>query len=459
MFLLVSMSISLAILLASPHMAHAGAPSLGMPGAFPGFDPNMSEEQLISQLMKEIDAALPEDQREAFWEEVARETERIEDEMNKLNLTTPAEREQYLLNLMSEEEPEPVEPAIQKPKTESVEPQKEVSKTKPSSSLEQDEEALKLIQQLTKAIENFLSKVAAFPDFDGRAIRWIQKGSITDWQAENWAHFIHELNKFVNLLQRFKEKDPSFGFKHLHELMKDEAVMQNLKRLHTKLMDYEAKIKINPFEVASMSTATKNAFIHSINALTESLYRTKAPQDLQKIIEIFDPIAKKIREQEESAAKEALSTSKKLPSTVPVKTAGKPEERYEFALPKLEDFGLTGGRVAPRPSRQGGPRQEAEAPKKEDGKKGPATKEEGKKTTDEKAKEAADKKKQEDESKKKKQEESKEIKHPGIKKNIEDAFKKDIEEASNIIFETPEFQTKDSLKDYLQLQTAAPSAT
>jgi hypothetical protein len=41
------------------------------------------------------------------------------------------------------------------------------------------------------------------------------------------------------------------------------------------------------------------------------------------------------------------------------------------------------------------------------------------------------------------------IKHAEVKKNVEDLLRKDIEEASNIILETPEFQSNQSLKQYL----------
>lgn len=430
-----------------------------------GFDPKMSEEQLMNQLMEEINAALPEDQRESFWEEVAHETERLEQETAHMS---PDEKEQYLFNLITEET-QPEEPRVPEVKETPVKEAPKV-KPKPQIPVEKAEEIMSIISQIAKSIESFLTKAAAFPDFDGKVVRWLQKGRVTDWQADSWASFQHELNKFVHTLHRFKEKDPKIGLKHLDALLKQEATIQNLKQLQKKLTDYETAIKISPFEIASMSEQTKNAAINSINALTESLYRTKIPQELQKILEEFDPTAKKLREQEEKATKEALARSKRFEPTVPVRTAGKaPTRRDDFALPSLDDLGLT-GRAAPRIGDRGRTRPGEPSDTKKDmngkgGKGAPGAKPDGKgkKETD-KAKAAADKKRKEEKEKKKKKkaDEAKkaptQIQHTEIKTNV-DSFRKDVEEAYSTVMGTPEFQSNEELKKYLRPDPPAPPAT
>ena len=62
----------------------------------------------------------------------------------------------------------------------------------------------------------------------------------------------------------------------------------------------------------------------------------------QKIIEEFDPAAKKLREAEEKASKDALTKSQQKPSQVPVRTAGKAEKKGDFYLPSLNDAGIGG---------------------------------------------------------------------------------------------------------------------
>jgi hypothetical protein len=412
-----------------------------------GFNPNMSEEELLNQLMQEINAALPEDQRDAFWQEVARETERLEQETAHM---APEEKEQYLMNLIAAETTPESEAPVAPTAPKSVE--KEVTQpVKPAITIEKTDAIMSVISQIVTLIESFITKAAAFPDFDGKALGWVQKGRITDWQADSWSTFQHDLNKLVHTLQRFKDKDVKIGFKHLDELAKNETLMQNLRRLQSKLNEYEPAIKVTPFEIASMSEPTKNAAIHVINTLTDVLYRNKINPELQKIIELFDPIAKKIREEEEKAAKTAL-TSRRPEVTVPVRTAGKPERRTDFMLPSFDDFGLDDGRgVMPsyQPSKK--PAQERDEFKGKEKKETGKTSSSGTKGAEiAKGKTEEDKKRVEEAQKKKPTEAPvPQIKHAEVKKNVEDLLRKDIEEASNIILETPEFQSNQSLKQYL----------
>lgn len=444
------------------------------PGGMGGFDPNMSEEELLNQLREDINAEIYkvgkregkseeeiEDDFREFWEKVEEETERLEQKTAHLS---PEEKEQYLLSVMTGET-QPEEPRI--PAVEEKPSIKEKPKVKPKSSIpiEKKEEIISIISQIAKSIESFLTKASAFPDFDGKVLRWAQKGRVTDWQADRWTSFQHELNRFVHTLHRFKEKDAKIGFKHLDALLKQEATIQNLKQLQKKLADYETSIKITPFEVAGMSEHTKNAAINTINSLTESLYRTKLPQELQKIIEEFDPTAKKLREEEEKAVKEALTRSKRFEPTVPVRTAGRSARRDDFALPSLDDLGLTGrgtphisNRSTTQPGRPSDTKKDAQGKGTKGGSGAKDATDKEKKDGDKEGKAARDKSKKEKEAKEKKAAEAKkddgQIKHTGIKDNVAE-FRKDIREASSAIFETPEFMSNEELKNYLR--TAPPA--
>ncbi len=424
-----------------------------MPPMGGGFNPNMSEEELLNQLMQEINAALPEDQRDSFWQEVARETERLEQETAHM---APEEKEQYLMNLISAE----TGPTMEAPVA-PVAPQTPIKKeptpqVQPVVTAEKTDAIINVISQIVILIESFLTKAAALPDFDGKVLGWVQKGRITDWQADSWSTFQHDLNKLVHILQRFKDKDVKIGFKHLDELAKNEALVQSLRRLQSKLNEYEPAIKVTPFEIASMSDPNKNASIHVINTLTDALYRNKINEELQKIFELFDPMAKKIREEEEKATKMALA-GRRPEVAVPVRTAGKPERRNDFMLPSFDDFGLGDGRGSMpsyRPPKK--PKSESDDFKRKE------KKELGKATGGSSAKgsgggsgakgvrpEENGKNPQESAKKKPTEAPVPAIKHTEVKKNVEDLLRRDIEEASNIILETPEFATNESLKQYL----------
>ncbi len=74
-----------------------------------GKQEKMGEEQMLEQLMQEISPALPEDQAEAFWGDVAKETERLKREQAHMPIK---EKEQYLMGLEIEQEAPKPKPDI-----------------------------------------------------------------------------------------------------------------------------------------------------------------------------------------------------------------------------------------------------------------------------------------------------------------------------------------------------------
>lgn len=438
---------------------------LAPPASFPmfgGFDPNMSEEQVFNELVGQINSLLPPEEQEKFWQDVAAETERLEQETANMS---PEDKEKYLLNLISEAEqpfaqpaPAPEPPAqVSKPTEQTIPVQT------PTAPLEKAEDIIKLIATIIKSIESFITKTNSFPDFDGKVKSWLQKGRLTDWQAESWSAFKHELNKFVAVLARFKEKDPKIGLKHITELSKNEGLLQQLKQLQRKLADYETSIKITPFEIANMSDQTKNACIHVINSLTNVLYGNKIIVDLLKVAELFDPTAKKLREEEEKSAKMAL-TAKRTEQFVPVHVAGKaPARKDAFELPSFDDLGFGPGRPSYERSYKGAQTEMPESKKEQKGTQGgggsgkggtseqPESKDKTKGTPG-KGPELAPTKPQD------KSKEAPQIKHAEAKKNIEDLLRKDLEAANDLLLDTPELQSTEGLKQ-LMLPVVPAAAT
>ncbi len=463
-----------------PQGAPLGGFNMFNPGMAPNpnmpFNPNMSEEEIFNQLMEGINASLPEEMRESFWQEVAQETERLERETAHMS---PEEKDAYFENILREAGMDmPMEHVapVQEPTMPEV-PVKTVEKPVPSvkETTETTDDVIKIINSIIKSIESFITKAASFADFDGKVTGWVQKGRITDWQGVHWSEFQHELHKFITVLQRFKEKDSKIGFKHLDEIRKNELAVQNLKQLQKKLADYEATIVITPFEIANMSEQTKNACIHVINALTDAIYRNKIIEELLKIVEKFDPTAKKIREEEEKSSKTALMGARH-DVNVPIRAVGKRETKGDsFQLPSFDDWGGGGGR---RPSfdytgggTTGYPGSEKMNADKKDvggkdqaggaggggsgggkpGGKAPDAKKGG--SPEIKSSDASKDSKKTGANKK----EPAQIKHAEAKKNLEDLFRRDLEDVDNIIRETPEFQNKENLKQYL-LPVIPPAA-
>lgn len=304
------------------------------------FNQNMSEEEMLNKLMEEINNAIPEDQREAFWKEVEAETQRLEQATAHMN---EEEKQAYLLGQMNaameQAEQAAPEPAV----VVKEEKKEEKPKAKPAP-VKEAVETSDILKSIVTSIHNFINKANAFPDFEGKVDRWAKQNLLSDWPAgQTWEQFKTELNKFSSLLQRFQEKDPKIGMKHIDALAKNEKIVQSLKQLETKLAREVPVIDTSVFAITRMSKKTKNAIAHVMNALTEMLYKIKANDALQKIIEEFDPAAKKLREEEEKAAKDALTKSQRPAQQVQVKTAGKATRKDDFFLPSFDDSSFSGG--------------------------------------------------------------------------------------------------------------------
>jgi hypothetical protein len=413
----------------------------------------MSEEELLNQLMEEINSALPEDQRDTFWQEVAKETERLEAATASMS---DEEKEKYLMDLITAEPSQETEtPQTEVPIEKPIEKKEEIKPTPRST--KETKEISEILQSIVRSIEKFLDKAAAFPNFDGKVERWAKQRRLTDWQeGQKWATFKDALNTFITLLSRFNEKDPKIGMKHIDALLKNEPLIQNLKQLEAKLMREVPLIEVNAFAIASMSKQTKNAIAHVINALTESLYRLNLPNELQKIIAEFDTTAKQLREQEEKATKTALTQSKAFQPSRPTRVAGKAERKNGLSLPSLDDLGIPG--YSPRSggaSGTSGGSETAPGAKKTPSSKTSSGKTGAKKDEKKDGKKGADDKKGKEIGPDKGTKDSGVIKSPDIKKHI-DSFEKDLKEAADTMLSTDELSSKEKLESFVA--STAPAA-
>lgn len=332
----------------SPSLLFAAAPYAGSPFGGPSaggpsvggapFNPGMSEEEMLNKLMEEINAAIPEDQRDNFWKEVEAETQRLEAATANMS---EEEKQAYLINQMNSA----MEEAEQIPIPEPVKEEKKKEEKPKPAPVKEAIETGEILKSIVTSINTFLNKAAAFPDFDRKVSNWAKQNLLSDWSADQtWEQFKNELNKFNSLLQRFQEKDAKIGMKHIDALAKNEQALQSLKELEAKLAREVPIIDVSVFAITSMSKKTKNAIAHTVNTLTQSVYKIKLGETLQKIIEEFDPAAKKLREAEEKAAKAALAQTQRAPTSVQVKTAGKAPKSGGFNLPSLDDAGISGYR-------------------------------------------------------------------------------------------------------------------
>jgi hypothetical protein len=175
-----------------------------------------------------------------------------------------------------------------------------------------------------------------------------------------------------------KDRDPISGsYKYLAELIKDESMVNNLLRLKDVLNRHEPKIDISPFGQERMSHQSRESMRAVLNALIEATTVMGMPTAFDKIIEKYEPTAKKIRETEEAAQRKAIESSRRSPYPAPAVVVGKSEEKAGAAPRDYSkfDFGLAPYKPAPIPAPA--KEKEADKSKKNDSKGGGAKKSEG----------------------------------------------------------------------------------
>lgn len=291
------------------------------------FNPNATEKVIRNRdLMGEIDKAIPEDQLGAFWEKVENKSQRLDEATAHMN---EEEVRAYLQEVYAQEGikshllgfkpsvpkeavPQTPEPVVK------VKQVKKEKKIKPAPvSVKEPVDTSKIIKSLITSIDNFINKIAMFPDYERKVSSWAKQHLLIDWPAEQtWHLFKDQLQQFNSLLHRFQEKDIKIGMKHIDALSKNNQVVQSLELLDIKLIREVPVIDVGAIGGSPAKKISKNAMAHVINALTEAMYAMKLNESLQKIIAEFEPVEKKLGREE-------------------VKIVDKPESISSFPLSSL----------------------------------------------------------------------------------------------------------------------------
>ncbi len=219
--------------------------------------------------------------------------------------------------------PTPKQPVIEEVKL----PKKIEKPAKPSK---KESAAVKIIQETVKRINNFLVKVEALPNFPGKVKKWTKDKTIKGLAAsKTWDELQNDIESFVQKLSKLDDKDPKTKkYKYIADLLKDEAMYNNLIKLHTTLVNKESTVEVPAFGVGKMNKASKNAMITILNDLIEALYKTKLPESIDALIAKYEPRAKELSKEEVEAKKKALEESKRARVASPAVTAGQETSTY-----------------------------------------------------------------------------------------------------------------------------------
>lgn len=308
--------------------------------------PPMSEEEL-QKLEKELESeinslveSLPPEEQKQFYKNL----EEIEQTINNMSEEELAAFEEEMASfiesmvpqeMLQGEQPKTEEPKETKPESPEVakEEPKVVKEEKPKvtkATIVSQEKAIEIIDSIIKNTEISLQKIQLIPDISGKIEKWGIQRRIKYWETTlNWNKLKEEIEKLKQQLYTLKEQNPKTKqYKYLPELITDEATCNNLVHVKTTLEEYVSTIDAPAFGLKKLSKPSKTAVRNVISSFTEALYKLKLPEALTTIIKKYDPTAKAIKTEEETAAKKALEETKKPAKIEPTKVAGSKEYGY-----------------------------------------------------------------------------------------------------------------------------------
>lgn len=246
--------------------------------------------------------------KEKFDEDVERYSKMSEQELfEELEKTlaevektsTPEAHPEYpSMDIYQEEAPKPIAPA---------------PVAKPAIPSNKQQAAIQLIDAIISSINNFLSKAQVMVELPGKITSWIKEGKLRNWPTNlSWNSFRTQVEELQAKLNKIKDKDTKTGtYKYLDDFIKDEGTYNNLVKIKDALALHVPKIAVGSFAIDKMTSAGRQAVRDTLLSLHEAVATLAIPANLDKIIEKYEPTAKKIKESEEAAQKRALEESRR----------------------------------------------------------------------------------------------------------------------------------------------------
>lgn len=243
--------------------------------------------------------------KEKFDAEVKRYSEMSEKQL--------LEEMEKVFNEAASQAPQQPQPELEKPTYTPPVQQETKPVEKPAVPSDKQLAALKLIDSVLTSTSNFLNKAQIMVELPGKIPAWIKEGKLRNWPATlTWNTFKSQVEELQLKLNKIKDRDTRSGtFKYLNDFIKDESLNNNLSKVRDSLVRNEPKIELSSFGVDKMTTESRTAVRTVLLALHEATSILAIPAELDKIIEKYEPTAKKIKESEEAAQKRALEESRR----------------------------------------------------------------------------------------------------------------------------------------------------
>lgn len=290
----------------------------------PAMSPQMmmpTEEELakMNQEIEAFRASMTQEQRDEFdkqVEELANAMKDMpEDELNKFIET--------VFNAES------LEPAPQPPHT--PQPAVPVKETKPEEPLYKPStvstktiaSTKSMIVTLLNHTESFLRKASLIPDLYGPLNAWVPAAILADKKSLAWQELKQDIERLISSLKVTLATDPATGhYYYLSSLIENDALYQNIIRLHDALMRNEPAVQVTAFGLGDLTKESRKATGNVLSAFVQAISAQQMIVEIQKLFSAFEPQAKKVIEQEESARKRAIEESKRGPTPSAMRSGG-----------------------------------------------------------------------------------------------------------------------------------------
>lgn len=235
----------------------------------------------------------------AFQEELARELQRMPEPSAPVAPVQPYQ-------------PTPSKPAEQVKREEPKKPIRDMTPT---------------IDEINVRLENFIQKMAQYPDMISNFEKWTKKRRIEFGGGLTWDAFKDKVEKLKKILYEIKALDVKTQKpKYLTDLSANEGLCNNLEKFRSDLARHEPGIVVKLGK--KVTAESKRAIVEVINDCLSAISVLKIQDELEKIIVKYDPIAKKLKEEEEKNEKMAIAAAQRRPAQpapVRVSMGGRPE--------------------------------------------------------------------------------------------------------------------------------------
>lgn len=323
-------------LVTSISIAMAPMPMGGMGGM--GM-PSVEDIQAMEAEIDKFVRSLPPEQQKQFYKDV-------EELTNIMEKMTPDELNEFVGNVFTDagliEQPAPAKPVA--PKPEAVKkPEAKPAPVITTAPAAPTEKAVNMINAIIKRTEEFLRKTQLIPEIQAKMNKWVVQKKLLDVAANiDWQIVETQIEEMNVLLYHLKEIDPvTKQYKHIGNLIKDEALYNNLATLQVTLDAYIPSIEIPPFGLETVSKESRAAIREVLSQYLEAFYLLNIPTAIKKVKALYEPRAAQLKQEEMQSAEEAYNAAQKTRVPAPaVKSPGtkKPYTTTPYTTPSRYDY-------------------------------------------------------------------------------------------------------------------------